>query len=62
MLSQRSFANQVCPTAALQVCMIETYKERQQNAVKQQEARRRYLARCRAVHELERQVGGCAAG
>lgn len=43
-----------------QVCMIETYKERQQDAEKQREARRRYLARCRAVQELERQVGaGC---
>lgn len=59
---QSSLANQVCPTAAPQVCMIETYKERQQNAVKQREARRRYLARCRAVQELERQVGGCVAG
>ena len=40
-----------------QVCMIETYKERQQNAVKQREARRRYLARRRAVRELQWQVG-----
>lgn len=37
--------------------MIETYKERQQNAEKQRQARQRYLARCKAVQELERQVG-----
>lgn len=43
--------------AAPQVCMIETYKERQQNAEKQRQARQRYLARCKAVQELERQVG-----
>lgn len=42
----------------LQVCMIETYKERQQNAAKQRDARRRYLARCRAVQDLQRQVPG----
>lgn len=41
---------------AIVVCMIETYKERQQNAEKQRQARQRYLACCKAVQELERQV------